>query len=260
MTTDRSYAASKHIGQTGFLLHYYRRVGGRPAGSAFDPRLFRQLYYGIPTGRSISVGRCILCMAKATETRERILAEATRLANTRGFGATSIRDLLDAVGLKKGSLYFHFPSKQELGLAVLKRAREQSEKFRRDALQGETPQAGLHRFLDAALAAHRQKGFAGGCLWGNTALEMSDVNPDYAAFVAEVFEDWVSDLRQVIAEGQAEGAFRTDLPPDQMARHIVATMEGGIMLSRLYKQETPLKQCVDMLKTFVQAGPEPANN
>lgn len=51
--------------------------------------------------------------------REKILREATRLFAERGFEGTSLRDLADAVGLQKGSLVYHFETKENIREAVL---------------------------------------------------------------------------------------------------------------------------------------------
>lgn len=183
--------------------------------------------------------------------KEQLLAEATRLFHARGFDRTSLNDLLAAAGIKKGSLYFHFASKRGLALSVLERARSQFMEFLGEALKGATPEQRLHRFLDTALATHERMGFVGGCLWGNTALEMSDSDEEFAGFVARVFDEWTQRVESVIAEGQAAGQFRADLPARQLASHVVAAIEGGIMQSRLRKDEEPLRDCLDCLKTLL---------
>ena len=53
--------------------------------------------------------------------RERILAAATRLAQTHGYGGLNYRDLADPVGIKAASIYHHFESKADLGAAVATR-------------------------------------------------------------------------------------------------------------------------------------------
>jgi TetR/AcrR family transcriptional repressor of nem operon len=191
-------------------------------------------------------------VSQSASSKERLLHEATRLVQERGFGATSVNDLLAAASLKKGSLYFHFASKRELGLSVLERARAQFAEFRRAALSGETPEARLHHFFDAVLSVHRQSGFVGGCLWGNTALEMSDMDEEYSRFVAEVFDEWIAQIEAVIAAGQTEGQFRAGVPACDMARHVVSAIEGGIMQSRLRKSEEPLRSVLDSMEALLK--------
>ncbi len=183
-------------------------------------------------------------------TRQRVLSEAARLIQRNGFGDTSVNEVLAAAGITKGSLYFHFPAKDDLGWAVLEQARAEFLEFLRRSLAGSTPWAKLTGFFAAALAAHRTAGFVGGCLWGNTALEMSDKNPRYATEVAAVFRQWTALLEEVIRDGQLSGEIRTDLTAHDLALFVVSSIEGGIMLSRLTKSDGPLRTCIDTLVTF----------
>ena len=56
-----------------------------------------------------------------TNAREAILSAATRIAQSHGYSALSLRDLANAVGIKPASIYYHFPGKTELAAAVAKR-------------------------------------------------------------------------------------------------------------------------------------------
>ncbi len=185
---------------------------------------------------------------KGEHTREKILAEASRLFELQGFRATSLSDLQTATGLKKGALYFHFKNKDEIGLAVLGRAREEFDVFLEQALVGATPSACLENFFTNILEWQSQLSFCGGCLFGNIALEMGDTDPRFSGFVDQVFTHWIACLSKVIAGGQNSGDIRSDLPASVLARHVVATTEGGIMLSRLKKNDQPLKDCFDCLR------------
>ena len=57
--------------------------------------------------------------AEATDTRERILLEAARLLRHHGYAATTLREIADAAGVKAGSIYYHFESKEEILVEVL---------------------------------------------------------------------------------------------------------------------------------------------
>ena len=191
-------------------------------------------------------------MSKGERSRERLLEKASGQFHRRGFRATSVSDLACATGLKKGSLYFYFRGKRALGLAVLERAKAEFIAFLQDALEGPTPWSRLEGFFAAALDKHIKSGFVGGCLWGNTALEMSDEDEQYAGVAAEVFDRWIGMIEEVIADGQRAGEIRRDLSAPALARQVVATVEGGIMLSRLTKSAGPLGDCLNGLRRMLQ--------
>ncbi len=190
---------------------------------------------------------------KGERTRDHILGEASRLIRRRGIGATSVGDILAAAGVHKGSLYFHFRDKEEIGREVIRQAADRFLEFVDRSLTGPTPRSALGSFFAAALAYHRGTGFTGGCLFGNTALETGDADPGLAAMVDEVFVAWTDRIAGVIAAGQRAGEFRDDMTALDLAQHVVATLEGGIMLSRLRKKAAPLESCIDNLGIFLRA-------
>ncbi len=202
--------------------------------------------------QSLAPNATAFAMPHGDITRERLLDAASKLIHDRGFRGTSLSDLLAAAGIKKGSLYYHFPGKDHLGLAVLERAKTRFLATLDELLAAPTPADALERFLDFVLDKHRSQRFVGGCLFGNTALEMSDQDARYAGAVCDVFRQWIGRLAAVIRAGQSAGQFRTDIPAESLAEAIVATLEGGIMLSRLQKDEGPLKGCLDALRVFLR--------
>jgi TetR/AcrR family transcriptional repressor of nem operon len=189
---------------------------------------------------------------KGERTRDHILGEASRLIQRKGIGATSIGEILFAAGVHKGSLYFHFQDKEEIGCEVIRQAADRFLGFVDRSLTGTTPGKALDNFFSAALAYHKGAGFVGGCLFGNTALETSDADPRLAALVDEVFVSWIDRIRRVIADGQRTGEFRNDVPARDLAQQVVVTLEGGIMLSRLRKEAAPLETSIRNLKVFLR--------
>ncbi len=191
---------------------------------------------------------------KGADTRQRILDAAASLIQVRGFHATSVGDILTTAGVTKGTLYHHFESKEQLGLEILRRGREGFMSFLDAAFGVEDPEDALERFFAAALRKHDDTGFKGGCLWGNTALEMSDTNPEYTDRVREVFDEWIGKVAAVISAGQTAGRFRTDRGARDLARVVVSTVEGGIMLSRLSKADGPFRACLDSLRVMLKSS------
>jgi TetR/AcrR family transcriptional repressor of nem operon len=194
---------------------------------------------------------------KGERTRDHILGEASRLIRRKGVGATSVSDILAAAGIHKGCLYFHFQDKEEVGREVIRQAADRFLGFVDRSLEGGTPRMALDNFFAAALAYHRGTGFVGGCLFGNTALETSDSNREYAALVDEVFSAWIERIAREVAAGQRTGEFRDDMTAHDLAQQVVATLEGGIMLSRLRKKAAPLESCIEMLRNYLRAPVTP---
>ncbi len=189
--------------------------------------------------------------SKGVLTKEKLLAEAARLVHKRGFDATTINDLVKATGLKKGCLYFHFSGKDELSLAILEKARSDFFAFLDSILAGKTPGDCLNNLFKGILDAQRDAGFSGGCIFGNTALEMSDKDKRLSAFVSKVFEEANEKVRKIVKAAQVSGQVRTDVPSGTLARHIVMAVEGGIMLARLEKSGKPLRDCLDSLRILI---------
>lgn len=189
--------------------------------------------------------------SKGELTKERILAEATRLVHRKGFEATSINDLMTVTGLKKGCLYFHFSGKEELSLAILEKAKADFFASFDSSLAGKMPGDRLDHFLKETLEQSKKKEFEGGCIFGNTALEMSGKNQRLSKFVGEVFAEWIERISKVVKDAQDAGQVRKDLSAAILARHIVMSLEGGIMLTRLEKSEKPMRDCITSLRTLL---------
>ncbi|HPQ55495.1 MAG TPA: TetR/AcrR family transcriptional regulator [Spirochaetota bacterium] len=189
---------------------------------------------------------------KGVETKERIVQRALDLINTGGYSATSMNDIVEATGVKKGNLYFHFSGKEELGLEVIREARRQYNEYLRVRIKGKTPLEKLESLLDAIVAFHRKRNFTGGCIFGNTALELGGQHKDFSALIAGVFREWRDMLSAMIDRCKAAGQVRSDIDTGKLAQHIVALLEGGVMLSKLSGKEDDLGNCVESVKIMIR--------
>jgi len=101
------------------------------------------------------------------------------------------------------------------------------------------------------MKTHKGRDFVGGCIFGNIALEMGDTGCHFAAFIKNVFEVWEQRLRDVIREAQDGGEVSRALAADVLAGHMVAAIEGGIMLARLKKDEKPLRDALTAVRSLL---------
>jgi TetR/AcrR family transcriptional repressor of nem operon len=180
---------------------------------------------------------------KGQETRQHILQESRKLFTLQGFHNTSISEIIAATGVKKGNLYYHFPSKEELELAVLLDTRDQFFILLDKAMVGDTPVDRIMNSCYAIKSMMEQTNFVGGCLFGNTALEMTDSNPRFSAIIQQVFNHWTDRIEHELRLNKQSGQ-GSPIPVDALATAIVAVLEGGIMLSRVYQNKNGLEDCI----------------
>lgn len=189
--------------------------------------------------------------SKGKKTRAHILKITRDLLVSQGFYNTSITNIIAATGVKKGNLYYHFASKEDLGLAVLQDAKEEFFNFLTDSFKGDNPVEKIIHSCETIFTEHRKKNFVGGCLFGNTALEMSDNHPQFAEIIQDVFTTWTSELSALLEEAQEQLLLPVQIAPRLLAKTLIATIEGAIMISRVSKDEADLDDCFIVLEKLL---------
>jgi AcrR family transcriptional regulator len=191
-------------------------------------------------------------MSKGEITREGIVREAALLFNTQGYGGGSMSQLMARTGLKKGGIYNHFASKEELTLEAFDYAvgilnHALAEVIRPGETAGEKL-AALFRFYHEFPVAPL---IEGGCPMLNAAVEADDANPVLKTRVSSVFREWQAGLTRIIAKGIARGEFRADVDAEGVATFIIAAVEGGIALSRGMEAPEAMAAVAAHLEIFV---------
>ena len=169
------------------------------------------------------------------DTRARIVEAAIELFWLKGYGSTSIADILSRSQVNSGSLYHFFPGKQDLLIAVLESYRDNIY-----PMLLEPAWAGIDDPIErvfALLAKYRQlivqTGCEYGCPIGSLALELHEPDPVVRERLAANFTNWVDAVRACLEQGGDRLAPGTDL--QALAEFILTIMEGAVMLARTYR-------------------------
>ena len=185
--------------------------------------------------------------------RSEILDAAAQLLTERGFQQTSIDDVIRSSKLSgKSHFYHYFKSKEELGYEVLNR---QFERFaeRGLAILREPmidPLERLDLFVDTVVAAQLQRGFRGGSPFGNLAAEMADAHDGFRARIEVVFERWASQIQSLLWEARPQ--LVEGVESARLARFVIATLEGALLMSRVQRDAAALRGIAQDLKRFVR--------
>ena len=188
-------------------------------------------------------------MAEST-TRDRIVEAARELFYLNGYTATGIAQILKASGARSGSLYHFFPSKEDVLVAVLEKYKEMLGPHVLDPCYARThdPIERIFTLLHGYRQWLERTEFRLGCPIGNLALEVGNSHPRARELIAENFEAWANAVRALIHE--ASGRLPADVDPEGLAKHVLATMEGAVMLARSYRSFDPFDQAMHQLRDY----------
>ncbi len=165
-----------------------------------------------------------------TETANQILDVAERLVQVRGFNAFSYADVAAELGLTNAALHYHFPTKSDLGEALISRY---ATRFVAALLEIDGSLADPLQKLDAyvdlygEVLRHRRM-----CLCGMLAAEYETLSVGMQGAVAVFFEKNEAWLAEVLAEGLRDGQLRFAGSPLDEARSIVSGLEGAMLIAR----------------------------
>jgi TetR/AcrR family transcriptional regulator, transcriptional repressor for nem operon len=183
-------------------------------------------------------------------TRDRIVSTAMRLFWEKGFGATSVADLLQAAGVNSGSLYNFFPGKQDVLLAVLDTYRRGiREMLLQPAWQGVTdPVEKVFSLLARYRALIVETECSYGCPIGSVALELHEPDPAVATRLAANFEAWIDAVQECLVE--AGRRLPADIDRRALAEFVLTTMEGAVMLTRTFRNLAYFDNAVEQLRNY----------
>ena len=185
-------------------------------------------------------------------TRQQLIHAAMELFARKGYGSTSVADILHAAGAGSGSLYHFFPGKQDLLLAVLDTYHEGIHRMLLEpAWRGvDDPIERVFALLDFYREALVATEFRYGCPIGNLALEIHDPDPPVRERLAANFSAWSRAVADCFRE--ASGRFPPDTGPEALAVFVLTTMEGGVMLSRVHESLEPFDASVRQLRDHIE--------
>ncbi len=202
-------------------------------------------------------------LSKSERTRLFIIEQAANLFNKQGYAGTSMDDILQATGLSKGGIYGNFKSKEEIALAAFDHAVQLvSQEISRRTKQ----RPHVLDKLRAVVEFYHDRMFSppveGGCPLQNTAIEADDSNPALRERVQQAIAEWAERIRFVLQRGVERGEVCPDADLQAFTVQFIATLEGAIMLSRLYRNidyynlvSTQLFQMIEQLRP-IQSSPE----
>ena len=185
---------------------------------------------------------------------QRIVEQAANVMRVRGYSATSMADLARETGLEKGNLYNNFASKEALALAAFEYSVALVGQRFDEALAGQ--ERAIDR-LRAIVGVFRSLADApplpGGDPVLNMAIESDDAYPVLLERAQVAMTNWQKLIGKAVKEGVARGELRPEVDPRELASIITSTLEGAVMMSKLFRDPIHMRWAVDHLMAYLDS-------
>ena len=164
-----------------------------------------------------------------TDTRESILSVAQTLAQRRGFNGFSYADIAGTVGIRKASIHYYFPSKDDLELALLTRY---NQHFAASLASIDSLHVSYVDRFRAYGNLYRSTLEAGGiCLCGMMASDILTLPDSLRAPLSVFFTEHTLWLSSLLESGRRSGEFIFGGTSIQRAQTTFASLQGGLVLA-----------------------------
>lgn len=189
-------------------------------------------------------------MTAAIDTKSRLIEAARELFLAQGYTATGIAQILKVAKARSGSLYYFFPTKEDLLLAVLETYKSLlwpvviQPVF--DSISD--PIERIFGVLDGYRRMLQYTEYSQGCPIGNLALELGESQHTARRLISENFTAWREAIRQCL--DAAADRFPPDVDTDRLALFVLTTMEGAVMLARSYRGIEAYDGAITLLRDY----------
>lgn len=193
-------------------------------------------------------------MVNLKRTPEDILSSVLDLIHHQGFQATGLNEIFVASRVSSGSFYNYFRSKDELAHALIDfKWRQIKQNILEPAKQiSDHPIEQLFWTFDQLEHRHLQEPDCGGCFLGNFIVDLAKHDSSFQAHLLEVFQEWQAEIAQFLQQGQIY--LKPDVNPELLAEQLLITLEGVLLMGRLYSDSDYLKRGFNHVRGLIHSA------
>jgi TetR/AcrR family transcriptional repressor of nem operon len=194
-------------------------------------------------------------MKKSEATRLSILQKSFELIYEKGYQTTSIDDILATTQVTKGAFYYHFKTKDEMGLAIINELLKPSfaSTFMKPLNASGDPVKVIYDMMYSILMKNGFMKVEHGCPAANFTQEMAPWHNDFTKALNELSDEWKNAIVQCIKNGKKAGSIRADVKPEQVAVFIMSGYWGIRNVGKLNNSKAVYLIWLKQLKDYLHS-------
>ncbi len=194
-------------------------------------------------------------MSKAANTRLTILQKAFELIYSKGYQTTSIDDIIATTQVTKGAFYYHFKTKDDMGVAIIEEILKPTmlESFIKPIENSENPIDDFYNMISYLLLEDPFLQVKYGCPVGNLTQEMTPWNNQFSLALSELVNQWMNTIEKTILNGQASGLIRKDINGRQVGFFIMSGYWGIRNFGKLQDDKSCYVAYLEEFKNYLNS-------
>ncbi len=184
-------------------------------------------------------------------TRQLLIETGAAAMLDKGYHAAGLNQILSAAGVPKGSFYYYFKSKEDLGVAIINHFAETSaarmEQYLGDRAM--SPLARLRAFFTVSRIYYEADNCRHGCLICKLGTELAAASDDMREALRRAIHTRLKLIAGCIHDGQAAGEITTACDPETLAIFLYNAWSGAIVQMQIEQNPGPLQKCIDFIFT-----------
>ena len=194
-------------------------------------------------------------MSKSTDTRANILNKAFDLIYVSGYQATSIDEILATTNVTKGAFYYHFSSKEQMGLAVINEIiyPEIYQSFILPLKDTDKPVKDIYKMIRTILFDVPFFKVENGCPLANLIQEMCPLNLDFGIALDGISGMCIEALEEALKQGKKAGKIRSDTNVYEAAYFILSGYWGVRVLGKLHASPNCYGRYLEEFKRYLKS-------
>ncbi|KAA5825685.1 TetR/AcrR family transcriptional regulator [Algibacter amylolyticus] len=194
-------------------------------------------------------------MKKAESTRLTILQKAFELIYTKSYQTTSIDDIIATTQVTKGAFYYHFKTKDKMGVAIINEILKPrfTNNFIQPLQKEENPLEAIYYLMDNLLMKNEFLKVEYGCPASNFTQEMTPWNTDFNIALNELTQEWIKVMTAIIEKGKENKFVRNNVNAKQVTMFIMSGYWGIRNFGKLENSKKPYLSYLKQLKNYLNS-------
>jgi TetR/AcrR family transcriptional repressor of nem operon len=186
--------------------------------------------------------------------KEQLLEVGLETLLAKGYHGTGIKEVLDKLGVPKGSFYHYFKSKEAFAAEIIHfYAEDLNQRLLTNAAGGQ--KTGLNAIKSAfSMLVDEYKQGKSGCILGALASEIAETSELCRLAVSKEVENWNRMTALLIEQGQLSGEVRTDLDAAVLSRLLWNCWEGGVLRVKIEATSEPVEEVLNVMFDAILAS------